>query len=148
MSHVTLEYIQANHDPNAVFIMTKSTNANTVVYSGHSTGVKTYWVNLEPDTGHPLYEELTEAEEDLLSLQWVNDRQAYFEKMGTDKLITFSEDFRTCWVDVVGEQRLLSKLHGQIYQPNWLSFPSVSEIAVISRHIGPGGYPIQETIRV
>jgi hypothetical protein len=147
MSHVSLEYVQATYDPNAVLIMSKSTNANVVVYSRHAAGVKPYWLNLEPDTSFPLFEDLNAVEATVFSLQWVNCRQAYFEKIGAEKLITFSEDFHTCWADVAGEQRILGKFHVEVTNSDWLNFPCVSEIVIITRHIGPDGQPITETIR-
>ena len=127
--------------------MSKSTNANVVVYSGHPTGVRSYWLNLEPNMTCSLYEELNAVEAEVFSLRWVNCLQAYFEKMGAHKLITFSEDFRTCWADVAGERRILSKFHVEISNLGWLAFPSVSEIVITTRHIGPDGQPITETIR-
>jgi hypothetical protein len=137
MASITLEYVQKNYDASALFIATKNTNNFVVVYSVHDGKFVTYWLNLQ-DSSLPLTEPLNKLEQSAYYLTWENERSAYMDKIGKERMITFNENFTSCWTLVLGEQRYLSKIH-IVLDESWLNhmIPKVTQLIIISKSIDP-----------
>lgn len=138
MASITLEYVQKNYDASALFIATKNTNNFVVVYSVHNGEFVTYWLNLE-DSNLPLTEPLNKLEQSAFNLTWENERSAYMDKIGKDRMITFNENLTSCWTLVSGEQRYLSKIHIVLDESSWLNhmIPKVIQLIIVSKSIDP-----------
>ena len=138
MANITLAYVREIYDPAALFIVSKNTNNNIVVYSGSTEGVRLYWLNLEPDA-RVLQEPLNGLELTTFGLKWIGKYKAYFEKFGTDRLITFTEDYGACWAEVAGQQRQLVKIYAHVENMDWFILPVISHV-VLTSHDEEEGY--------
>ena len=138
MASITLEYVQKNYDASALFIATKNTNNFVVVYSVQNEEFVTYWLNLE-DATLPLTEPLNKLEQSAFYLTWENETSAYMDKIGKDRMITFNENFTSCWTLISGEQRYLSKIHIVLDESSWFNhmIPKVTQLIITSKSIDP-----------
>lgn len=131
MSEISLQFVRSNFDQNAIFIVSKSYNNNVVVYTATETGsVQPYWLNLDTGFEDRRTESLNAVENAAFGLTWVSETEAYVQKVGQDRMITFDVNNRTCWTLINGESHYLHKIHIVTGTSKWLKIPSVTHIEV------------------
>jgi hypothetical protein len=133
MADISLEYVQKHFDPRAVFIVTKSLNPeNVVVYATDGeNGIRTYWLCLEDDEKEA---EMSLLERRAFCLTWPNNNQAYVQRIGADRTLTFNESLTECWTDIAGAQQFLAKIHVEINADTWSLVPDISHFVVQSKN--------------
>lgn len=129
----SLDEIKQKYEKNAVFIITRSVNQNTVVHAFRDGQWDLFWLDIDPAfirEGKPIRDEFTLLDHRVFGLTWLNSSQARFNKQLDQRTVTFSPEHKVCWVEIQGRQMRLQKIHAELHDNSFLGISSIKHVVL------------------